>query len=123
MEDIALELSKPQIVNWIPNSMIDDFFVFGFIAGCVGYLYYIYIERNDPKNHLKWVIGAYGTILSGALGGLLAIVFDRNLAVSIVVGLLNQLIYMALVRSAKSGDFWQVIKEVLIRYLTGGQKP
>ncbi len=118
-----MELENPNIVQFIPGSAIDDFFLFGFVAGCVGYLYYLYVEHNDPKNHLKWVIGVYGTILSGALGGLLAIVFDRNIAVSIVVGLLNQLIYMALVRSAKTGDFWKVIKEVLIRYLTGGSKP
>lgn len=118
-----MDVQSPDIFNFLPGSSIDDFFMFGFIAGCVGYLYYIYSERNDPKNHLKWVIGLYGTILSGALGGLLAIVFDRNIAVSILVGLLNQLIYMALVRSAKSGDFWKVAKEVLIRYLTGGSKP
>lgn len=118
-----MDTTNPHIINFLPNMMIDDFFVFGFLAGVVGYAWYLYSSRNDPKNHLNWVIGAYGTILSGAMGGLLAIVFDKNIGVSILVGLLNQLIYMALIRSAKSGDFWKVAKEVLIRYLSGGSKP
>src|SRR5690348_6618905 len=99
-------MDDPHFITIIPNSAVDDFFFFGFIAGIVGYLWYIYSSRNDPKNHLNWAVGMYGTILSGALGGLLAIVFDRNIKISIIVGLLNQLIYMALIRSAKSGDFW-----------------
>lgn len=110
------------IFNFIPNSIIDDFFMFGFMSGTVGYLWYLYTSRNDKGNHLSWLIGLYGTVLSGLLGGLLAIVFDRDIRLSIIIGLLNQLIYMALVRSAKSGDFWKVIKEVLVRYLTGGKQ-
>ena len=123
MYNNLMDTTNPHIINLLPGTMIDDFFVFGFLAGVVGYAWYLYSSRNDPKNHLNWVIGVYGTILSGAMGGLLAIVFDKNIGVSIVVGLLNQLIYMALIRSAKSGDFWKVIKEVLIRYLSGGSKP
>jgi hypothetical protein len=116
-----MEGNYPDFIKIIPNSPIDDFFFWGFIAGIIGYLYYVYVSRNDPKNHLNAIAGIYGTILSGSLGGLLAIVFDKNIAVSIIVGLLNQLIYMALIRSVKSGDFWQVVKEVLIRYLTAGK--
>ena len=118
-----MDTRNPHIFTLIPESYIDDFFMFGFTAGMIGYLYYLYSARHDPKNHLSWIIGLYGTILSGALGGLLAIVFDRSIEVSIIVGLLNQLIYMALVRSARNGDFWKVIKEVLLRYLSGGTKP
>ncbi len=118
IEDFA---ANGSLINFVPNTAIDDYFVFGFLAGIVGYLYYLYASRHDPKNHLNWVIGLYGTVLSGALGGLLAIVFDRDIRISIIVGLLNQLIYMALIRSAKTGQFWQVIKEVLIRYLTAGK--
>lgn len=110
-----------QLINLLPNSAVDDFFFFGFLAGAVGYLYYVYTNKDDPKNHLKFAIGLYGMFLSAFIGGLLAIVFDRSIEVSILVGLLNQLIYMALIKSAKSGDFWGVIKEVLIRYLTGGK--
>lgn len=109
------------ILTFIPDSYLDDFFFFGFVAGMVGYLYYLYTSRNDPKNHVSLVAGFYGTILSGALGGLLAIVFDRSYEVSIIVGLLNQLIYMALLQSAKSGQFWNALRDVLIKYLTGGK--
>jgi hypothetical protein len=109
------------IFHFLPNSPIDDFFMFGFMGGVVGYLYYLLTARHDKNNHLSFLIGIYGTILSGALGGLLAIVFDRDIRLSIIVGLLNQLLYMAMVRSAKDGHFLNVIKEVLIRYLTGGK--
>ena len=113
----------PQLINIIPNTMIDDFFIFGFIGGVVGYMYYLYTSRDDPGNHLKVWIAMYGLLVSGLLGGLLAIVFDRAIELSIVVGLLNQLIYMAFIRAVKSGDYWKVVKEVLVRYLTGGGTP
>ncbi len=109
------------LIKFIPGTMVDDFFIFGFAAGVVGYLYYVYTNKDDPKNHVKLIVGFYGMLLSGCLGGLLAIVFDRSIELSIIVGLLNQLIYMALVKSAKSGSFWPVIKDVLIRYLTAGK--
>lgn len=113
--------SEPNLIHILPNTCLDDFFFFGFVAGVVGYAYYLFVEKNDAKNHLHWIIGLYGAILSGSLGGLLAIVFDRNIAISILVGLLNQLIYMGLVRSVKGGNFTKVLKEILVRYLTGGK--
>jgi hypothetical protein len=110
-----------EIIYLIPNAMIDDYFVFGFLGGIVGYLWYWFTNRSDPKNHVHVIAGIYGTLLSGLLGGLLAIVFDNRIEISIVVGLLNQLIYMALMKSARSKDVWGVIKDVLVRYLTGGK--
>lgn len=109
------------LINFIPDTMIDDYFFFGFLGGTIGYLWYWFTNHTDPKNHIHAIAGIYGTLLSGLLGGLLAIVFDKAIEVSIVVGLLNQLIYMALMKSARSNDMWGVIKEVLVRYLTGGQ--
>ena len=108
-----------QIINIIPNTLIDDFFLFGFLGGVIGYAWYLYTNRDDPRNHLKLVLALYGIFLSGCLGGLLAIVFDKAIELSIIVGLLNQLIYMAFMKSAKSGDFWGVIKDIIVRYLTG----
>lgn len=116
-----LNTQPSQIVYFIQDSFLDDFFLFGFVSGIVGYLYYVYVSKNDPNNHVSRVAGVYGTLLSGALGGLLAIVFDRNYGISILVGLFNQLIYMALLQSAKSKNFWSAIKEVIIKYLTGGK--
>ena len=117
-----MTISNPiQILNFIPDSFIDDYFFFGFFAGIIGYLYYLFTNRHDPKNHLNFIAGFYGMILSGALGGMLAIVFDRSYEVSILVGLLNQLIYMALLRSIKSNQFWKVIREVMIKYITMGK--
>lgn len=111
----------PDFIKILPNEPLDDFFVVGFIAGIVGYAYYLYIERDDPKNHLGLFTGIYGVFLSGCVSGLLAVVFDKALEVSIIVGLFNQLIYMAIVRAAKTGQFWDAIKEVLLRYLTAGK--
>lgn len=110
------------MIKYLPNTMIDDYFFFGFIGGIVGYLYYIYVSRDDTKNHLKYWIALYGLLVSGLMGGLLAIVFDKAIELSIVVGICNQLIYMAFIRAVKSGDAWKAIKELLIRYLTGGGK-
>lgn len=107
-------------MHFIPNSLLDDFFFFGFIGGIVSYAWYLWVERNDPTNHMSFVAGLYGTFLSGCVGGLLAIVFDRAIELSIVVGLMNQVIYMAFLKSAKSGKFFEVLKELLVRYLTGG---
>ena len=109
------------IINFLPDTMIDDFFVFGFLSGVVGYAYYLYTNKDDPKNHISFIAGFYGLFLSGCTGGLLAIVFDKSIEVSIIVGLLNQLVFMAMVKAAKNGDFLGVIKEILIRYLTGGK--
>lgn len=114
-------METENLVSIIPNSMVDDFFIFGFTAGMLSYAYYLFTNRNDPNNHVSVAAGFYGTILSGALGGLLAIVFDRSIALSIIVGLLNQVIYMAFLKSAKSGKFWEVFKDMLVKYLTGGK--
>jgi hypothetical protein len=112
-----------QLIYLLPNSMVDDFFVFGFIGGIFSYMIYAFVERNDPKNHMSIWAGLYGTFLSGGVGGLLAIVFDKAIELSILVGFLNQIIYMSFLKAAKSGKFINVLKEVLIRYLTGGTKP
>lgn len=112
---------KPEYVRILPNTMIDDFFLFGFLAGIIGYAVYLYTNKDDPKNHVSVVSGLYGTFLSGCVGGMLAIVFDNCIEVSIVVGFLNQIIYMALLKAAKNGSFWPVIKEIVIRLLTGGK--
>lgn len=107
----------------LPNNPIDDFFLWGFVSGLVGYAYFLYTERNDTtkeKRKVGFIASLYGVFLSGCVGGLLAIVFDRSYQISIVVGLLNQLIYLALVKAAKSGNFVAVIKEILVQYLTAG---
>jgi len=64
----------------------------------------------------------WGTFLSGALGGLLAIVFDRAIELSILIGLLNQILYIALIRSVKGNNLTKVLKEVIIKMLTAGSK-
>lgn len=111
-----------QIINLIPGSFVDDFAVFGFLGGAIGYAWYLFTARNDPKNHLHFFVGIYGVFLSGCLGALLAIAVDKSIELSIVVGLVNQLLYMAIVRSVKSNAFLKVLKEVLISFLTGGLK-
>jgi hypothetical protein len=88
----------------------------------VSYLYYAWVERNDPKNHMSILAGIYGTTLSGSLGGLLAIVFDQAIRVSIIVGFLAEVIYMSFLKAAKSGKFFGILKELLLKYLTGGLK-
>lgn len=109
-----------QLITVIPNSMVDDFFFFGFLGGIISYAYYLFTSRND-KEHLNGLAGLYGTFLSGCVGGLLAVVFDRAIELSILIGLLNQFIYMALLKSAKSGKFFEVLKDILLKYLTAGK--
>lgn len=111
-----------QIIFLLPNSMVDDFAIFGTIGAIVSYLYYAWVERDDPKNHMSIIAGIYGTLLSGALGGLLAIVFDSAIQVSIIVGFLAEVIYMSFLKTAKSGKFSSVFKELLLKFLTGGLK-
>lgn len=110
-----------QLIHIIPNTMIDDFFFFGFLGGIVSYAYYLFTNRNDPHNDINGIAGLYGTLLSGSVGGLLAIVFDRAIELSILIGLLNQIIYMAIIKSAKSGKFFDVLKDILLKYLTAGK--
>lgn len=111
------------LISILPgNTMIDDYFVFGFISGFLSFLYYRFLFRDDPHNHISFLSGTYGAILSGSLGGLLAIVFDNNIAVSIFAGLTNQILYLAILKSTKHGDFWPVIKEIIIKLL-GGSLP
>lgn len=105
----------------IENTMIDDFFIWGFVGGFFGYAYYLWSSRHDPYNHLHWIIGLYGTLLNGCLGGLFAIVIDQKIEYSIAIGIFSNLIYMGLVRAGKSNQFFKAVKEVLIRYLTGGK--
>lgn len=115
-------MTYPDLINIIPNTFVDDFFFFGFAAGMVGYAWYWFTNRDDKKNHVSVVAGFYGVFLSGCVGGLLAIVFDRNIGLSILIGLLNQLIYMGMLKAAKNGDLAGVFKELLIRYLGGVPK-
>lgn len=114
----------PNFINLIPNTPVDDFFFFGFIGGIVSYAYYLFLNRNEKTNQsMGLMIGIYGTLLSGCIGGLLAVVFDRAIELSIIVGLLNQIIYMALVKSAKNDHFWQILRDILIKFLTVGKAP
>jgi len=113
------------IIPILPNTMIDDFFFFGFLGGIVGYAYYIFATR-DLDGHLKnkgrfWIT-LYGILISGLLGGLLAIVFDRSIELAILVGLTHQIIYMTLIKGVAKGEFWTAIKEVIVKLLTGGIK-
>lgn len=110
-----------QLITIIPNTMIDDFFFFGFLGGIVSYAYYLFTNKSDPNNDISGIAGFYGTLLSGCVGGLLAIVFDRAIELSILIGLLNQIIYMTFIKSAKSGKFFEVLKDILIKYLTAGK--
>ena len=112
-----------QLIFLLPNSMVDDFFVFGFLGGMVSYAWYLFVERNDPNNHMSIMAGIYGIFLSGCVGGLLAIVIDKAIELSVLIGLLNQVVYMSFLKSAKNGKFLDVLKEVVIRYLSGGTKP
>ncbi len=106
--------------NPISETMIDEFAIFGFIGGIVGYAWYLWSNRHDPQNHMSLVAGIYGVFLSGCLGALLAIVFDRKIELSIIVGLTNQLIYMIIIRSVKKGEFWKSLRAILLNLLRGG---
>ncbi len=109
-----------QIINIIPATYVDDFFVFGFLGGLVSYAWYLFTSRRDERNHLSILAGIYGVFLSGCLGGLLAIAIDRSIEISIIVGLLNQILYISIIRSVKNDGFIKALKEVLISLLTGG---
>jgi hypothetical protein len=119
---IPIANSGTAIISIIPNSLVDDFFVFGFIGGIVGYAYYIFAIKDMIHHKTSFWFGMYGLIVSGMLGGLLAIVFDRSIELAILVGLLNQILFLSITRAVMQGDFWAVIKEVLVKLLTGGTK-
>ena len=112
--------STMDIIKFVPGTLIDDFFTFGFIGGLVGYAYYIFSTR-EMKNHLIsfWAV-LYGILISGMLGGLLAIVFDRSLELSILVGLFNQILFLTITKAVARGEFWAVMRELLIKLLTAG---
>jgi hypothetical protein len=109
------------IIQLVQGQMIDDYFVFGFLGGVVSYMVYLWTNHTNPKNHIGIIAGIYGVFLSGSLGGLLAIVFDKAIELSILVGLLNQIIYLAIIRSSKDNKILEALKDILIRYLTAGK--
>ncbi len=111
-----------EFISVIPKSMVDDFFMVGFASAFIGYLYYLYLFRHDPKNQIGFLLGIYGAFLSGCIGGMLAIVFDKALELSIVVGLFSQIIYMALLKSIRGKKFFEIVREILVKYLTAGTK-
>lgn len=113
---------ETHLINILPNTMVDDFAIFGFLGGMVGYAWYLFTNRKDPKNHMNVFVGIYGVFLSGCLGALLAIAVDRSIALSIVVGLVNQVLYIAIVRSVKNKNFLAGLRQILINLLTGGIK-
>jgi len=115
-------MNTNDVVHFISGSTVDDFFFFGFIGGLVSYAWYLFNARNDSKNHLGFWAGICGVFLSGCLGGLLAIAIDRAIELSIIVGLVNQVLYLAIMRSVKNGGLWTAIKEVILTYLTKGGK-
>lgn len=108
------------LITILPHSLVDDFFFFGFLGGAVGYAYYIWATRNHPKATVSIPVVVYGLLVSGALGGLLAIVFDRSIELSILVGLLHQFVYLSLVKITESGQGWETLKQIVIKLLTAG---
>lgn len=114
-------MQAQDLIHFIPGSMVDDFFFFGFAGGFVSYAWYLFTSHNDPHNHIGFWAGIYGVFLSGCLGGLMAIAVDRAIELSIIVGLVNQVLYLAIVRSVKNGNLAKAIKEVLLSYLTAGK--
>lgn len=93
----------------------------------MSYLYYRLINKErktDPntQSDRSFWIALYGTVLSGCVGGLLAIVFDRAIELSILVGFLHHILYTSIIKSAKDDHFLSVLKEILIKYLTAGKQ-
>ena len=113
---------QENLVNLIPGSMVDDFFFFGFMGGIVSYAWYLFASQNEKQqNHIGFWVGLYGSFLSGCLGGLLAVAIDRAIEISSIVGLVNQVLYLAIIKSVKNGGIGKAIKEVVLLYLTGGR--
>lgn len=110
------------LINVLPNTMVDDFAFFGFLGGMVGYAWYLFTNRYDPKNHMNVFVGIYGVLLSGCLGALLAVAVDRSIALSVIVGLVNQVLYIAIIRSVKNKNFLEGLRQILINLLTAGIK-
>lgn len=113
-----------EFFKFVPNNLVDDYFIWGFISGAVGYAYYLFTSGADGKHPITrtFLATVYGIFLSACVGGLLAIVIDRAYQISIIVGLLNQIIYVAMLRAGATGDFWNAIKDILLQYLTAGTK-
>lgn len=108
------------LINVIPGTLVDDFFFFGFLGGFVGYAYYTFVTKNHHVMDKNIFVMLYGLIISGCLGGLLAIVFDRSIELSILVGLLHQFLYLSIIRLTETGEGWGTIKQILIKLLTAG---
>jgi len=96
------------------------YFIWGFISAAISFLYYEAIISKN-KNNLSILSVVYGFILSGLVGGLLAVVFDRTIGLSIIVGFTHQILYTSIVKTAQGGQFFSVVKEILIKYLTAGK--
>lgn len=106
------------IENDLSRELILLYFSWGFLSAVVSYLYYQLVVDKIKQKPFQVL---YGLFLSGCVGGLLAVVFDRSIAVSIIIGFVHQVLYTAILKTAKGGKLFEVIKEILVKYLTAGK--
>lgn len=111
---------------------IYSYFFWGFVASSFAttfvYLNESRIENKAPVyadvHSAKRVIRAtYETLITGIMGGLLAIVANHNIAIAILVGFLAQSVFIALFKWTKETGFRIIITEMfgsLIRSTTKG---
>lgn len=99
---------------------IDQYFLYGFGSAMVSYLYYTLVATHN-KEHMPVWQGIYGTIISGFVGGFMAMALDRSIYLSIVVGFMHQIIYMAMIKTGTNKRFFSVLSEMIVK-LFGGVK-
>ncbi|MFA5395891.1 MAG: hypothetical protein WC346_07790 [Methanogenium sp.] len=78
------------------------YFLFGFLGGLIGkafsYFWKIEHENGGIKSNVYYAIGI---LLSGLMGGLLAIVIDKRIELSITVGIFTDLFYTVFLKKIK----------------------
>lgn len=91
------------MIDTIREIPLITFFLFGFLGGLVGkaFVYFIKIE-NENASIRSGIYYAVGITLSGLMGGLLAIVIDKQIQFSIVVGIFTEFVYLLFLRKIRN---------------------
>ena len=99
-----------------------DFFFWGAFAGAVGHAYYLLVRGMEKgADGGTWMEAIAGVLLSSLMGGLFAVVFDRAIPVSIMVGAFTYFIFRSFLKAFQNDSVSSAIREVLIKLLGGGK--
>lgn len=91
------------MIEFLITNFYIKYFLFGFVGGFIGkaFSYFWKIEHKESEGVHTGKYYATGILLSGLMGGLLAIVVDQSVEFAILVGIFVDIAYTIFMKRIK----------------------